>query len=293
MVLEASVSAAKFNDRLRSESSRGSESRRQASAITFTTLLLSLLSPTLASTRSYGSAPITPICPPHASSDTSAETQLQQVADSFESILEATGPSYENNIPVDPLLDACRTLSKVLQQTGPKAVARDFDNNIKKIEAVLHQTNVRTVSSLLQLERDSGVHRVGSSTLYLHEQSGAMGLLWVRRTLAFQSDFYERLLDGFDPTDAIHHAYQQQLKPYHGWALTKCYNMLVGNNMPPRRLLLARVGGYHEQENHSRFHLYEEKTLHDLKRLVASWKPLIQHWKYCFTELGMEDTRRV
>jgi len=273
--------------------------RRKASVgFTVLVLLLSLLHPSLASTRAYSSVPILPI--PHRPSDSVVvETQLQQVADSFESVLEATSQSLNNHIPIDPLLEACRTLLEVMEKTGPKAVARDFGNNLKKIESVHHPNKTRTVSSLLQLERDNGVHREGNeSSLYLRDQSGAMGLLWIRRTLAFQTDFYEELLEGSDPIDAIHHAYQQQLKPYHGWALTKCYNVLVGNNMPPRRLLLARVGGYYDQEQeenyeYAKYHTQEEKTLEDLKRLVASWRPLIQHWTRTFVELGMEDTRRV
>jgi hypothetical protein len=56
-------------------------------------------------------------------------------------------------------------------------------------------------------------------------------------------------------------------------------------------------GGYLHHEQHEnddlRFHYEEEKTLDDLKRLVASWRPLIQRWKRSFIELGMEDTRKV
>lgn len=224
------------------------------------------------------------------------ETQLQRVADSFESVLEATSASLENNIPMEPLLDACRTLLAVMEKTGPKAVARDFGNNLKKIESVHQPLTTHTVSSLLQLERDSGVHREGNeSSLYLRDKSGAMGLLWIRRTLAFQSDFYEQLLEGKDPLDAVNHAYQEHLKPYHGRIIQKCYNLLVGNNLPPRSLLLARVGGYQDETGDDllQFRQHEEKTLQDLKRLVASWRPLIQHWKRSFVELGMEDTRRV
>jgi hypothetical protein len=227
------------------------------------------------------------------------DTQLQPVADSFESVLQAT-MSQDNHIPVEPLLNACHTLLKVMQQTGPKALSRDFANNIKKIESAHLPTKTRTVFSLLQHERDNGIHSEGNeSSLYLREQSGAMGLLWIRRTLAFQSDFYEQLIhdDNADPIDAIHHAYQQQLKPYHGWALTKCYNLLVRNKMLPRKRLLARVGGYEEADSNNddgdaRFQRHEEKTLEDMKRLVASLRPLIHHWKRTFVELGMEDTRR-
>lgn len=255
---------------------------------------LFLLCPCLASTRTYNRPP--PILPSPRPADTVViETQLQQVADIFESVLEATSQSLENHIPMDPLLEACHTLLEVMQKTGPKAVARDFGNNLRKIESVHHPSRTQTVTSLLQLERDSGIHREGNeSSLYLKDPSGAMGLLWIRRTLAFQTDFYEQLLAGSDPLDAIHRAYQQQLKPYHGWALTKCYNLLVGNNIPPRGLLLARVGGYYEHQEHDeKYQQHEQKTLEDLKRLVASWRPLLQHWKRSFIELGMEDTRRV
>ena len=267
--------------------------KRRKASIRFTVLVqwLCMLHPSLASTRIFGSR--TPVFPTPPSSSVLVETQLQQVADSFESVLESTSQSLDDHIPMDPIIEACRILLEVMEKTGPKVVARDFGNNLKKIESVHIPSQTRTVSSLLQLEKDRGVHQEGDATsLYLSDQSGAMGLLWIRRTLAFQLDFYEQLLEGSDPLDAIHHAYRQQLKPYHGWLLTKCYNVIVNNTMPPRDLLLAMVGGYHE-ENLEKYQQHEEKTLQDLNRLVKSSRPLLQHWKRSFVELGMEDSRRV
>lgn len=279
--------------RLKSATRKGWQAGSRQCLMTFLTLFLFTIQPAFASTRSYQPTKAYPL-PSPSSDNTLEEVQLRQVADSFESVLKAMCQSEQDSIPMEPLLDACHTLLAVMQKTGPKAVARDFGNNLKKIEASVNrpqQSNAHTISSLLQLERDSGLHQYrpgNESSLELHEKSGAMGLLWIRRTLAFQSDFYEQLLNGRDSKEAACHAYQQQLKPYHGWKLIKCYNLLVGNSMPPRRLLLARIGGYQQPEEHE-----EEKTLQELKRLVASWQPLIQRWKRSFIELCMEDTRRV
>jgi hypothetical protein len=118
-----------------------------------------------------------------------------------------------------------------------------------------------------------------------------MGLLWIRRSLAFQADFYEHIARGADSKKAAMVAYEQQLHPYHGWTLRKLFQAAGVHRMPPRHELLAKMGGYHGDETVSHLHA-EQATLEDLKHIVTLWRPLIDHWKEKFVELGMEDLRR-
>ena len=214
-------------------------------------------------------------------------TQLEKVTKSFETVAKA---QHHGDIPMEPLLDACHTFLSVLHKTGPGAVARDFSNNLKKVESAYHRDHTRTVTAFLKRELDSGIHHPNSS-LYLRDPSGAIGLLWIRRTLAFQTDLYEQVLDGRDTKQAALHAYGQELKPYHGWALRRFYTGFLSTRMPSRPVLLAKVGGYHHHKHGA--DQYEKQTLEDLQRLVGLWRPLLRNWKQRFVELGMEDTRTV
>jgi len=228
-------------------------------------------------------------------------TQLGHVADSFASVELLTHPeNASKDIPVDQLLDALHKFHSVLKKTAPTAVTRDFHNNLIKAESSYHDylrrhqrhTSGRqvTLSSLLRHERDSGIHQAGDQAV-LSDPSGAMGLLWIRRNLAFQADMYEHIVRGADPKQAAMIAYEQQLHPYHGWALRKLFQAGGVSRMPSRDELLAKIGGYGD-EIVSLPHA-EQATLEDLKHIVTLWRPLIKHWKDHFVELGMEDVRRV
>ena len=180
---------------------------RESTASSLARLTVTVTSSSLTWARVL-SAPVATTRPPRATASSSHQAhQLQHVADSFEYVLEAMSSTNEKHIPVDPLLDACRSLLRVLEETGPKAVARDFENNIRKIESACHVTNRRTISSLLQVERDS---REGKdSCLHLSEHSGAWGCcgydVHLHFNLTFTSDYWKktriRLTQSIMPTN--------------------------------------------------------------------------------------------
>ena len=70
-----------------------------------------------------------------------------------------------------------------------------------------------------------------------------MGLLWIRRSLAFQSRLFESLLpsDGLHPKDAATEAYREILSPYHGWLLQKIFPTSL-SQMPHRQVFLSTFG---------------------------------------------------
>lgn len=214
---------------------------------------------------------------------TLGESQLAAVTKSFECVWEG----HHQDINSVHLMKACHCFLGVLRRTGPKAVERDFRNNIRKAEALVKKSgDCKTLSSLLLFERDClGVH----SRTKLVENSGAMGLLWIRRSLEFQSDLLSSITDGTDPKEAALKAYRAQLRPYHGIFLRRFYTAFLSSKMPTRPIMLAKISGINSKDLSSQ----EEAVIQDLKRLTKTWKPLLRKWKDTFTELDLEDDRRV
>ena len=134
-----------------------------------------------------------------------------------------------------------------------------------------------------------------------------MGLLWIRRSLQFQYHLFHSLLQDVDATTATMAAYEQTLQPYHSWALQKIYNMAVKSATPSNQIWLARLGGYdhHEDTNVASTTTStdavtpihpkdaERATREDLQLLLQIWGPLIQQWEKIYSDLNLEDQRRV
>mmetsp|Transcript_9373 Transcript_9373/g.14463 ORF Transcript_9373/g.14463 Transcript_9373/m.14463 type:complete len:344 (-) Transcript_9373:55-1086(-) len=201
----------------------------------------------------------------------------------------------ENDIALQSLLLACQSFVSFLQKTAPSAVARDFENNLRKIEKSTTVAKIGrkvSLSAFLKAERDSEIHSRRHSRSYtLRDPSGAVGLLWMRRSLAFQSDIYQHLLDGSSPKHAALSAYARQLEPYHGWSLRKFYTLFLSTNMPSTRdSMLEKIGGgiHHEFTPQKR-----QQTLSEMKSLLKVWEPLLKGWTQAFVELEMEDSRKV
>ncbi|KAL3810444.1 hypothetical protein ACHAXA_009484 [Cyclostephanos tholiformis] len=215
------------------------------------------------------------------------------------------------------LLRACRAHLDLMRSVGGSAlclVARDLENNLRKAEAVYHTSPGKfpTLTSLLEHERDTpGVHPPGGC---LGETSAAMGLLWIRRSLAFQSHLFESLIPsppeegapssggittppspgenaptGRHPRDAANEAYQLHLAPYHGWMLRAAFPASL-SQMPHRDVFLSKFGevGIDDLDRDM-----EYKIVRKLGALVSTLEPLLMLWRECFERLDLEDNRRV
>ncbi len=189
------------------------------------------------------------------------------------------------------LIKACRAHLIFMKSGGSslRLVAKDLESNLQKAEKPFKKspTHGKTLSSLLESERDAGIHR-GSM---LKEHSAAMGLLWIRRSLAFQLDLYSSLIaqDGSHPRDAARDAYIKHLSPYHGWMLQKVFPASL-SQMPDRHAFIAMFGGVSLDELDEE---YDREVVEKLKTLVATWNPLLSTWERDFARLDLEDVRRV
>jgi len=120
---------------------------------------------------------------------------------------------------------------------------KDIVQNVAKIEKAIHEWidhqattstpddavpygwTSPTLRDLLQYEADSGVHE---KLPRLKEKSAAMGLLWVRRQLHYQTALFANVIQVPDhfatAKDAISAAYTEVYDRYHGWAVQKIFS---------------------------------------------------------------------
>jgi hypothetical protein len=104
-----------------------------------------------------------------------------------------------------------------------------------------------SLRELLSYEIETGVHPTHRLP-YLKEKSAGMGLLWVRRQLAYQTQIFDNVLHmkaGESLKNAVGAAYTQVYDQYHGWAVQKIFNYSfqaapeaeeILRHMNPRRL---------------------------------------------------------
>lgn len=136
---------------------------------------------------------------------------------------------------------------------------KDVVQNVVKIEQAVHdwldhQSEMEdgsvlrspTIAQLLQHERDTNAH---PNLPRLMDKTAAMGLLWVRRQLEYQTHLFSNAL--MVPTkyesskDAVAAAYKEVYDRYHGWAVQKIFSysfqsapdaVEICRHMNPRKL---------------------------------------------------------
>jgi hypothetical protein len=211
------------------------------------------------------------------------ETRVCALARCFET---AFAGNQNGCIDTKNLLEACKNYVSVLKDMGERQVAYDMQGNVRKLEALYHTSPAHrrtTISELLEFEKKTGVHKPGR----LKDPSGAMGLLWIHRSLSCQHRMYGMLLENRDPQEAAVEAYKAELQQYHGWVLQK---LALGKTARPRRDVLANIGGF-ARENFGE--LEEAATVNDLHQLLSTWRPILDRCRRVYAELDIEDTRRV
>jgi hypothetical protein len=82
-----------------------------------------------------------------------------------------------------------------------------------------------TLRDLLQYEVEMDIHD-NTKLPRLKEKSAAMGLLWVRRQLQYQTAIFANVIDSrFESTRAaVQSAYDEVYNSYHGWAVQKIFS---------------------------------------------------------------------
>ncbi len=210
--------------------------------------------------------------------------QLQQLSRAFERVWDG------QELHSIRLLEACQLFVTVLETTGPQAVKRDFVGNFCKAQNLIShaktssfQVDHSSLRDLLVFERDTLKIHKGKQ---LKDPSGAVGLLWMRRSLEFQTVLYLGLVQGKGSKEAAITAYETRLQPYHGPVLRRFYTTFFRYQMPSKDNILRRLGDLRDDEN-------TDSVVNELVRLTQCWKRILVKWKQDFVELDMEDCRQV
>mmetsp|Transcript_16144 Transcript_16144/g.33927 ORF Transcript_16144/g.33927 Transcript_16144/m.33927 type:complete len:258 (+) Transcript_16144:377-1150(+) len=225
---------------------------------------------------------------PHSSSSklNLRSSKLDDVVRCFASVIQDG-----NQIDTSQLLKACRAHLVLIQSGGSalRLVAKDLESNLQKVEILFKKSprEAKHLISLLEIERSSGLHDGN----ILKDPSAAIGMLWIRRSLSFQSDLFDSLISsrGQHPKDAALDSYQKHLSPYHGWMLRTVFPASL-SQIPARETFLSKLG---DIEIEDLDHNTESKILKKLTALTSTWEPLLALWKDTFETMGLEDTRRV
>jgi hypothetical protein len=156
-------------------------------------------------------------------------------------------------IDADRLLGAAERYAVEMRRIGQAQSARDMEGNVRKARDLLlalpSPDLKHDLRKLLQYEKSLGIHAPHG---HIYDPSGAVGFLWIRRSLSYQHRFFDLVLNhpthhhhGMNPPDAALRAYRSELQPYHGWALRRLYLAALRAMTPATTSeLLAIVGGY-------------------------------------------------
>lgn len=161
-------------------------------------------------------------------------THLRQLADIFQTV-DCSG----GQINAIALLDACNFFGPMMKSFGPEAAAKDFMKNLKKAECLRkHYSGLRgakkakgklTLAMLLSSEADAGIHKPGG---ILKDPSGAVGFLWMRRSIAYQHALFKAITEGAEPKEAAFDAYKTTLMAYHGAIMRRLYMTFLSQCTP-------------------------------------------------------------
>jgi Glycolipid transfer protein (GLTP) len=111
---------------------------------------------------------------------------------------------------------------------------KDVVQNLVKLEESVHRwlddhpySNTRpTLRQLLTWEIETGIHPK-INLPRLKENTAGIGLLWVRRQLAYQTKIFDNVVHSErfpSMKDAVSDAYKAVYDKYHGWAVQKLFN---------------------------------------------------------------------
>lgn len=222
-------------------------------------------------------------------------TRVRHLAEPFVNVVQHNDDDDEMIIDLPQLLSACRNFAQAMVDVGQSLSARDMRKNIAKAERFYSSSEaaskLRSMRDILQLEHKTDVHSYdGAQLIRLGEESCAMGLLWIRRSLHFQYLMFQQLLKGLDPDSGAQFAYENSLRDFHGRILQKVYTVGLKSSSGSNRAWLAQIGGYDEDSFSREQH---EATRQDLKFLVGVWGPLLAQWESIYRDLNINEKRRV
>ncbi|KAG8195186.1 hypothetical protein JTE90_027930 [Oedothorax gibbosus] len=149
----------------------------------------------------------------------------------------------DGKIEVVPFLEASKEIVKFVEILGTvfSPVKNDISGNIEKLSKIHHSDEAKfsTLNGIVEHELP----------LERQHQIGIDALLWLKRALEYVNVFLSCFAeDGKQPPCSenmsafFHKAYEEKLKPFHGWIVQKVFGLIV-IAAPSRSSLLKLLSG--------------------------------------------------
>lgn len=256
------------------------------------------------------------------SAEEGAESLLQAMTEELLAALPADG--YEGDaedVSLHSVVNVVHMLNAMLDRVSLGLASWNNRRNLAKIEAAMRprgDVEVHTIRELFEREAEStNLHRPGG---HIHDDSGACGLLWIRRTLHFFVELVRESIQGGEsgpPTTLsapAKQAYVVALGKYHSWMTRGFFKTLLstlpsseryvpalmaplvpqpggpqqdqGSHAPPTRMRgSASAQPPDSQDQWSRAH-------RDAQAFVDAADRVLRQWERLHHEFDFEDDRR-
>lgn len=222
--------------------------------------------------------------------DDNISTNAKNLAIDFEKAIIAINKNRED-IHVGKLLSACETLETTMRDIGFGRGADDIASNVAKIRNIYNKISLDkrdSMPELLQYELQHGITNNAEKNERTPNNSATMGLLWLGRSLNYQQDMFQNMLDtNQEPYEAACHAYENCMKTYLPWPMQRAaaLGLRTLKNLQ-RNTILANIGGFSEE---CYGYCEDQATRNDLRQVVHCLQPILCRWKEVFSELNLGD----
>ncbi|XP_041374810.1 pleckstrin homology domain-containing family A member 8-like [Gigantopelta aegis] len=193
----------------------------------------------------------------------------------------------DNGIPVEPYLDACRSLLPLfdkLHSTAFAPVKMDFAGNMKKIQHKYSTdtTRFQTLQKMVLYEVD---HKQNTDS-----NSATVALLWLKRGLEFILEFLREFCSGeTDLTLCAANAYSRSLKPFHGWVVKGVFAVAV-KALPYRETFVSHLSVGNCDSQSALFHV---SLMEDIEHFSRSLSHVIQVVTHFYSTHSLDSQEQI
>lgn len=192
----------------------------------------------------------------------------------------------EGHIDLLPFLEASKGIVRFVELLGSvfTPVKYDINGNIEKLHKIHLSDEVKflTLNDIIEFElSENGINKVGIDAL-----------LWLKRALEYVHVFLTCLVDesklDLHPEDLsayFNKAYEQKLKPFHGWFIQKIFGIMV-HAAPSRKALMHLLAGEDECAN-------EEQVLNDIETFTISLGSNLEVINNLYKEHNIDSNAKV
>ena len=212
-------------------------------------------------------------------------TLLYTVGDLFAGCLVSSSSSSSRDVDVAQLLSAADAFLGILRSLGRcmALACKACEGNSLKTTKFWNtdKDKYSTLRAMLEAEKLTGVHKPGGKT---RDPSAAIGLLWMRRSIAFVVAIFEGITSEEELTfgAAATAGYKKELQQFHGMVLKSIFSGVLASVPTKESFANTIAPGVPEEQQ-------MEVVKRDMRHFLVQVKPLFTVWKELFVELDLEN----